>query len=102
MVDQNDYFIAKESCKSFSVFYKLSKWITLNKWSECRELIHVRKFKKRFFFFFFSFLVESNLTRPADKFLYCFGHLYDFLVVTDDWTAANMDPCLMVFSLFGS
>jgi len=44
MVGQNDDFIVKESCKSFSVFYNFQMD---NKWSECREPI--RKFKKCFF-----------------------------------------------------
>ena len=39
------FFVAKESCKSFSVFYKFQ---IDNKWSEFRELM--RKFKKLFFF----------------------------------------------------
>jgi len=34
--DQNDDFIAKESCKFFSVLYKFQMD---NKWSECRELV---------------------------------------------------------------
>ena len=32
----------------------------------------------------FFFLLESNSSHPEDKFPYCFGHSYDFLVVTDD------------------
>ena len=30
------------------------------------------------------------------NFLYCFGCPYDFLVVTDMWTTANMDPCQLL------
>ena len=51
-----------------------------NKWTECMKLR--RKLKK----------IESNLTRPADKFAFCFGCLYNFSVITDDQTTANMDP----------
>ena len=58
-----------------------------SKWSECRELI--RKLKNCFFFFWES----PHQPHPADKFLHWFGHPYDFLVVMDNWTTANMDPC---------
>ena len=36
MGDHKDDFIMKESCKSFSLFYKFQMD---NKWSECMELI---------------------------------------------------------------
>jgi len=41
MADQNDDFIAKESCKSFSAFYKFQMD---NKWSECRKLKKIKEF----------------------------------------------------------
>ena len=43
------------------------------------------------------FLVESNLSRPEEVFPHCFGRPYNVLVVTDDGTTVNMDPCYMGF-----
>ena len=37
-------------------------------------------------------VAESNLTRPMDDFLNCLGCLYDFSVLSDDWTTTNIDP----------
>jgi len=38
---------------------------------------------------------ESNLTRTVDRFLYCFGHPYNFFIHHDQ-TYGNMDPCTLV------
>ena len=38
-------------------------------------------------------VVELNFTHPPDDFSYCFGCPYDILVVLDDRTTMNMDPC---------
>ena len=35
-------------------------------------------------------MLESNSSHPEDKFLYCFGRSYDFLVVTDDQMIAYL------------
>ena len=88
MADQNSDFVMKESCKSFSVFYKFQMD---NKWAEYRVLM--RKFRKSFF------LIELNSSHPAIEFLYCFDHPWYFLVITDDRTTANMDPCIVTYKL---
>ena len=49
---------------------------------ECRDLI-----KKMY-----EILIDSNYTTTVDKFSYCFGHHYNFSVITDNQTTANMDP----------
>ena len=33
-----------------------------------------------------------TVIQPVDKLLYCFGHPYDFVVITEDWITVNMDP----------
>ena len=53
--------------------------------SECSELMR----KSTIIFF----LLDSNSGHPVDEFPYFFGRLWDFLVITDDWTTVNMDPC---------
>ena len=44
-------------------------------------------------------ITDSDFTRPEDEYSSYFGCLYDVLVVSDDQTTANMDPCTMVFCL---
>lgn len=55
-----------------------------DKWSEYRQFMkNVR----------IVFLVESNVMRPGDKFLYCFdGCPYNVLAFLDEWTTLNIDP----------
>ena len=43
------------------------------------------KLKKKF--------CSLKLTRPPDEFVIFDTHLKDFIVVSDDLTTANMDPC---------
>ncbi len=61
---------------------KVSNYSLFSKWSECRKLIRI--FKN-------FFLVKPNLARPADQFSYCFGCLYEFLVVSDDWIYGSLN-----------
>lgn len=63
MADQNNNFIVKESCKSFSAN------LSVHLWTECKELI--RTFRKGFFFL----ARVKNSSRQADEFPYCFSHL---------------------------
>ena len=74
MADQNDDFITKESCKSFSIFHKFQMD---NKWSECREL--VRKFRKC-----------KSQTQVVQRKSLC---SFVIRVVMDNRTTVNMDPC---------
>ena len=41
-------------------------------------------------------ITDSDFTRPKDKYSSYFGRPYDVLVVSDDQTTANMDPCVRV------
>ena len=68
--DLNNGFTPKESSKSFAVFHNFQMD---EKWTERRQLV------KQFFF-----LLESNLSRPANEFPYSLGRSHIFLVVTDD------------------
>ena len=38
-------------------------------------------------------ITDSDFTRPKDEYSSYFGRPYDVLVVSDDQTTANMDPC---------
>ena len=38
-------------------------------------------------------ITDSDFTRPKDEYSSYFGRSYDVLVVSDDQTTANMDPC---------
>ena len=38
-------------------------------------------------------ITESDFTRPKDECSSYFGRRYNVLVVSDDQTTANMDPC---------
>ena len=38
-------------------------------------------------------ITDSGFTRPKDEHSSYFGRPYDVLVVSDDQTTANMDPC---------
>ena len=40
-------------------------------------------------------IMDSDFTRPKDEYSSYFGRPYDVLVVLDDQTTANMDPCGM-------
>ena len=40
-------------------------------------------------------IMDSDFTRPKDEYSSYFGRPYDVLVVSDDQTTANMDPCGM-------
>ena len=42
---------------------------------------------------------DSDFTRPKDEYSSYFGRPYDVLVVTDDQTTANMDPCNHIFKI---
>ena len=38
-------------------------------------------------------ITDSDFTRPKDEYSSYFGRPYNVLVVSDDQTTANMDPC---------
>ena len=38
-------------------------------------------------------ITDSDFTRPKDEYSSYFGRPYDVLVVSDDQTTVNMDPC---------
>ena len=38
-------------------------------------------------------ITDSDFTRPKDEYSSYFGRPYDVLVISDDQTTANMDPC---------
>ena len=38
-------------------------------------------------------ITDLDFTRPKDEYSSYFGRPYDVLVVSDDQTTANMDPC---------
>ena len=40
-------------------------------------------------------ITDSDFTRPKDEYSSYFGRPYDVLVVSDDQTTANMDPCIV-------
>ena len=72
MACQNDDFIIKENCKF--LFTKSSKWMASGQNAGNSEQ-NLRIFLS---------LIESNLSCPSDKFLYCFGRPYDSLVIMDN------------------
>ena len=39
-------------------------------------------------------ITDSDFTRPKDEYSSYFGRPCDVLVVSDDQTTANMDPCI--------
>ena len=43
-------------------------------------------------------IMDSDFTRPKDEYSSYFGRPYDVLVVSDDQTTANMDPCIPMSS----
>ena len=45
-------------------------------------------------------ITDSDFTRPKDEYLSYFGRPYDVLVVSDDQTTANMDPCFPMLEEF--
>ena len=44
-------------------------------------------------------ITDSDFTRPKDEYSSYFGRSYDVLVISDDQTTANMDPCSFRISL---